>query len=159
MELDAIRTYFRGEGPPESTDECDLMLDTVAVHTRGCRTRRRAVTRRAGQTPSRHCRRASRSVPGGDAPWTLEGFEACLDAWIAIEHPVIDLSSVVTAWVISRFDDPYQGVRREPGFDNLWFGPVPSSGDGRATPSPARWIEERTRTVRCNIIATLSQPI
>jgi hypothetical protein len=64
-------------------------------------------------------------VPDAARSWILEGFLDCLDRWAALESPSDDLRMVVTAWILSRYDDPYMGVRREPGFDNLWFGPVP----------------------------------
>ena len=56
--------------------------------------------------------------------------------------------------------DPYQGVRREAGFDNLWFGAVPRSGhgDGLAVMC-AYWIFESTRVVRYDSFASLGQPI
>jgi hypothetical protein len=99
-------------------------------------------------------------VPSGASAWRLEGFGECLDEWAARDLPSGDLRVVVTAWVITRFDDPYQGVRREPGFENLWFGPVPGSGDGQGNAvACSYWIEEAARTVRCDSIATLSQPI
>ncbi len=50
-----------------------------------------------------------------------------MSVWIAVDGPDIELRLVVTEWVLSRFDDPYQGVRHEPGFPNLWFGRVPNS--------------------------------
>ena len=42
----------------------------------------------------------------------------------------VDLRFLVTEWILTRAADPYQGVRREAGFDNLWFGAVPRSGHG-----------------------------
>jgi hypothetical protein len=61
--------------------------------------------------------------------------------------------------VLSRFDDPYQGVHREPGFENLWYGAVPETRhDGDQVVVCSYWIEERTRTVRCDSIATLGLP-
>lgn len=66
-------------------------------------------------------------MANGSNHWLLEEFEACLDAWISLEAPDDDLRLVVTEWVLTRFDDPYQGVRREPGFPNLWFGSIPAS--------------------------------
>lgn len=96
----------------------------------------------------------------GAPAWRLEGFGECLDAWAERDQPVVNLRAVVTAWVLTRFDDPYQGVRREPEFETLWFGAVPESGDGRGNAvACSYWIEERTRTVRCNSIATLRQPL
>ena len=75
--------------------------------------------------------------------WALENFEACLDAWIEHERPSDELRILVTAWVLSRFDDPYVDVRREPSFDNLWFGAVPGSvhGEGRVVVC-SYWIHE-----------------
>jgi len=62
-------------------------------------------------------------------PWTLEGFLERLDAWAELESPKNDLLLIVTAWVMTRYDDPYQGIRRKNGFPNLWFGAIPNSGD------------------------------
>ena len=67
------------------------------------------------------------ATDSGINPWQLKDFEESLDHWISLESPDDDLRLVVTAWVLTRFDDPYQGVRREPGFANLWFGPIPGS--------------------------------
>lgn len=99
-------------------------------------------------------------MPHPDSRWVLEGFERCLDEWIERDHPSEELSYVVTEWVLSRAENPYVGVRREPGFENLWFGAVARSGDerGRAV-ACAYWVEESTRTVKCDSIATLGQPI
>ena len=35
-----------------------------------------------------------------------------------------------TEWLMSRLEDPYQGVTRADGFDNLWYGTVPGSAHG-----------------------------
>ena len=92
--------------------------------------------------------------------WALENFEACLDAWIELERPSDELRILVTALVLSRFDDPYVDVRREPSFDNLWFGAVPGSvhGEGRVVVC-SYWIHESQRVVRCGSVATLSLPV
>jgi len=60
----------------------------------------------------------------------LIGFDVRFDAWTELEGPSDDLRLIVMAWVHGRFDDPYQGARREDGFENLWFGHVPGSEDG-----------------------------
>lgn len=61
---------------------------------------------------------------------------------------------------MTRFDDPYHGVRREKGFANLWFGPIPGSADGSGTVvACSYWIEEETHTVRCDSFATLNEPL
>jgi len=95
------------------------------------------------------------AVPG----WRLVGFLDCLDDWAAQEQPSDDLRVVVTAWVLTRFDDPYAGVYRQPGHPNLWYGVVPESSDGRRNVVVCGyWIEERDRTVRCDSFATLAVP-
>jgi hypothetical protein len=94
------------------------------------------------------------------AAWTLEGFEQRLDAWDSLEDPPDDLRILVTAWVLSRMDDPYQGVQRAQGFENLWFGTVPKSlhANDRVVVC-SYWITEVTHVVRCESFATLSLPI
>jgi hypothetical protein len=108
----------------------------------------------------RNSRPGSRIVPRAIPAWSLEGFLDTLDAWAERESPTDDLRMVVTAWVLSRYDDPYQGVRRENGFPNLWYGPVPNSGDGAGRVVVCSyWIMESSRTVRCDSFATLSLPL
>lgn len=93
-------------------------------------------------------------------PWRLEGFLDRLDAWAEREAPSDDLRLVVTAWVMTRYDDPYKGVRREKGFPNLWFGAVPNTDDhGSTVVACSYWIEESSRTVRCDSFATLGLPL
>lgn len=92
--------------------------------------------------------------------WTLESFLERLDTWVEVEKPSTDLRYVVTEWILSRFDDPYQGVRREYGFDNLWFGKIPHSQHGNdLIVVCSYWIEEQRHVVRCDSIASLSLPI
>lgn len=92
--------------------------------------------------------------------WHLDGFIDRLDTWIATEDPPDDLRLIVTAWVLTRYDDPYQGVRREPGFPNLWFGPVPGSQHHQnSVVACSYWIEEQRHAVRCDSVATLSLPL
>lgn len=91
--------------------------------------------------------------------WKLEGFIERLDEWIERESPGDDLRLAVTSWVLSRLDDPYEGVRREPGFPNLWFGVVPRTGhDDNRTVVCSYWIQETLRRVRCDSIAGLRWP-
>lgn len=78
---------------------------------------------------------------------------------IALQQPPQDLTLAVTAWILSRYDDPYQGVRREPAFENLWYGPVPDTDLAGKVVQCAYWIEESTHTVRCDSFATLSRPV
>lgn len=99
-------------------------------------------------------------MPSGVRPWTLENFLERFDAWVALESPTDDLRCIVMAWILTRDDDPYQGVRREEGFSNLWFGRVPNSHDGSGyVVTCSYWIKESTRTVCCDNFGTLSLPL
>jgi hypothetical protein len=99
-------------------------------------------------------------MPDRVANWSLAGFLDRLDAWAEQEKPPDDLVLLVTGWIMTRYDDPYRGVRREPGFDDLWFGPVPNSEDGSGqVVACSYWIVERSRTVVCCSFATLNLPL
>jgi hypothetical protein len=50
--------------------------------------------------------RARGAMDSGINPWQLKDFEESLDHWISLESPDDDLRLVVTAWVLTRFDDP-----------------------------------------------------
>lgn len=103
---------------------------------------------------------ASSTVPEPSGSWRLAGFLDRIDEWAARENPPADLRLRVTAWVLSRFDDPYQGVQREAGFPNLWYGEIPGTAHGHAQIVVCSyWIVEREHTVRCDSIATLSYPL
>lgn len=80
-----------------------------------------------------------------------------LDAWDSQERPEEDLRVRVTTWIMSRIDDPYQGVRREAGFDNLWFGVIPDSANlaGEVVVC-SYFVWEREHSVVCSSIASLS---
>ncbi|HEY7102724.1 MAG TPA: hypothetical protein VH573_13900 [Mycobacteriales bacterium] len=65
----------------------------------------------------------------------------------------------MTAWIMTRYDDPFHGVVRAEGFENLWYGPVPGSDDGTGhVVVCSYWIDERTETVACDSFAVLSLP-
>ncbi|MDQ1648783.1 MAG: hypothetical protein QOG60_840 [Frankiaceae bacterium] len=67
---------------------------------------------------------------------------------------------MVTAWILTRYTDPYQGVRRGPGSDNLWFGKIPRAVDlDDKQVVCSCFIFERVRVVRCNDFASLSWPV
>lgn len=91
--------------------------------------------------------------------WKLAGFEAKLDASIALETPDEDVRYIVTEWILTRFSDPYQGVRREPGFPNLWFGAVPESARAGRVVVCSYWLVESERRVSCNSFGTLRLPL
>ena len=69
-----------------------------------------------------------RAVPDGVEFATIMWFTD-LDAVKAFVGDDYELAHVPerAREVLTRFDDPYSDVRREPDFDNLWFGPVPGS--------------------------------
>ena len=77
-------------------------------------------------------------MPDDGPAWTLVGFIERLDAWAEQEKATTDLQLLVLSWVMSRSDDPYRGVRRTPGFPNLWFGAVPLTDDGLGVERLAR---------------------
>jgi len=94
--------------------------------------------------------------------WQLEGFLERLDAWSEREGANVsdDVRIAATAWILTRMDDPYQGVQREQGFDNLWFGAVPGSHDGKGhVVVCSYWIEETEHVVRCDNFGLLSWPV
>jgi hypothetical protein len=98
-------------------------------------------------------------VPDGALAWKLEGFLDRLDEWVEQEQPGDDLRVIVTAWVMTRYEDPYQGVRRESSYPNLWFGVVPYSGHNAGSVVVcAYWIDEARHTVRCDSFTSFTVP-
>lgn len=90
----------------------------------------------------------------------MVNFVEAIDRWMAAETPPEDVRLLVTSWAFTRLEDPYAGLRRAPGFDNLWFGPVPRSQYGAGlVVACSTWIEELTHTVRCDSFASLSRPL
>jgi hypothetical protein len=93
-------------------------------------------------------------------PWTLGEFSERFRDWVELESPTDSLRRIVGNWILTRYDDPYQGVQRVEGFPNLWFGQIPNSHDERGcVVTCSYWIEESSRTVRCCIFGTLSLPL
>lgn len=93
--------------------------------------------------------------------WKLEGFLDRFDMWADRENIDQDLRCIVTAWILSRADDPFaDGVRREPDFENLWFGPIPDSQDGKGNVVVCSyWVIAAERIVRCDNFGLLSFPV
>lgn len=91
--------------------------------------------------------------------WRLIGFEERLDEWAELEGSADWLLMLVLNWLLSRIDDPYDGLRRQPDFDNLWFGVVPGSFNDDMVVVCSLWVFEGTHTLRCDRIATLSWPV
>ncbi|TDD17857.1 hypothetical protein E1294_26530 [Nonomuraea diastatica] len=95
-----------------------------------------------------------------NAGWKLEGFIERLNLWEETEPSSAALGDVclaVTRWIMNRYEDPYEGARRES--NNLWFAAIPGTCHGWQVVCCSYWIEESTRTVRCNLISTLSRPV
>lgn len=95
----------------------------------------------------------------GSVPWQLDRFLLRLDEWAALESPPDHIRRAATAWIMSRMDDPYAGVRREPGFPNLWWGPVPATEHHGKVVVCSYWIEEASHQIVCDSFATLSWPV
>ena len=92
--------------------------------------------------------------------WRLIDVQVALDDWTRNESPHPALRRIVIEWLLTRQDDPYLDVRREPAFDNLWFGAVPRSEHGEhSVVVVSYWISERDHAVRCDQIASLTLPV
>jgi hypothetical protein len=98
-------------------------------------------------------------APDPSELWTLEQLDERFDAWVKQEAPSTDLCVYVLDWVMSRMGDPYDGARRQPGFSNLWFAPIPDTEHDGKQATCTYWIEEATRRVRFDMFATLDLPI
>jgi hypothetical protein len=99
-------------------------------------------------------------VPDAALPWALELFLERMDLWVDDAKPTADLVIVVATWIQSRMDDPFDGVERVEGFEDLWFGAVPASDDGIGNVvTCSYWIKVSTRTVRCDLFSTSTWPI
>lgn len=97
----------------------------------------------------------------GGQVWKLELFSLRLDQWQARDPDVPDeLRSLVEAWLVTRYANPYEGMFQEAGHPNLWSGKVPGSEDGCGhAVACSYWIFESTHTVKCNDFAILGEPI
>jgi hypothetical protein len=98
-------------------------------------------------------------VADGAAQWVLRDFLDQLDAWIDTDKPPQDLINHVTAWIMSRADDPYRGVRREPSFPNLWYVTVPGSYVDGAVVLCSYFIVETLHEVHCKGFGTVGWPV
>ena len=93
-------------------------------------------------------------------PYQREGFLEAFDEWVDLEGPSTDLRIAVLAWIQTRSEIPYEGVRRQAELDHLWFGAVPGTlhGFGQVVVC-SYWIFEAEHRIRCDRFATLSTPI
>ncbi len=96
-----------------------------------------------------------------DALWRLIDVDDRLDEWIERESPNQDLIIAVTAWTLSRMEDPYESLRRDPGFANLWFGKVPRTydPDTRTAIACTLFVDEQSHEVKIDRFARLGVPI
>ena len=92
--------------------------------------------------------------------WRLDGFDERYQEWLDQEHPDHSLGTLVLNWLFTRMEDPYEGVTRESGFPNLWWGGVPFSGHGDdQVVVVVYWVNESTHSLRCDRIASLTWPL
>jgi len=85
--------------------------------------------------------------------WHLVRFIEHLDAWVERESPDQDTRLRVVDWIMSRHDDPYTGVIREPGSANLWYGRIPGTRDAdRTIVVCSYYVFDSVKIVRCNRI-------
>lgn len=97
-------------------------------------------------------------MPPEPAGWILENAIGALDSWAQREDPSLDLRVIVAEWAHSRYANPYAGLRREPGFDNLWFGPIPDTSAAGHVVTCTLFIDEHRHVVRFDNFTTLSRP-
>lgn len=94
--------------------------------------------------------------------WRLVEFIERFEMWAEREGVNVDtdLRIVVRSWLMSRMEDPFQGVRRVPGFDTLWSGVVPGSHDGRGNVvNCSYFVDVAARVVKCDNFGLLSWPV
>jgi hypothetical protein len=94
-----------------------------------------------------------------EAAWSLARFEQRLDEWLDLEAPPDDVRRIVTAWTLTRLDDPFVDAQREAGFPNLWSVRVPGSiHAGPTVVLCAYWIHLPRRLVVCESFGSLGYP-
>ncbi|UOY03629.1 hypothetical protein [Blastococcus sp. PRF04-17] len=84
--------------------------------------------------------------------WRLIDFEPRFEEFMDVEglRGYGDIELIVWIWIHARARNPYAGVRREPGFENLWWGKIPESADnlGRVV-TCSYFINEVDSTIQC----------
>jgi hypothetical protein len=98
-------------------------------------------------------------VTPGPTSWQLAGFEDALDRWIDIDQPSIDLRVIVGDWIFTRYDDPFSGVSRELGFDNLWVGVVPGTQRDGTVVVCSYFVYSAARVIAASGLSTLNLPV
>jgi hypothetical protein len=90
--------------------------------------------------------------------WRLVRFIEALDDWARRENPDEDVRLIVAAWAFGRQQDPYQGMGREQGHPNLWFGIVPDTATNDDAVTCTCIIDARLRIVWCDNFTALPLP-
>ena len=99
------------------------------------------------------------SDPSG---YTLQGFKEWMEIWEKNEPSSAvsaDRRIAVLDWMVSRGADPYAGARRESGAPNQYLAKIPGTFHGGQVVVCTFYVYEETRTVRCDMLTTLSPPI
>jgi hypothetical protein len=97
-------------------------------------------------------------VTEAEPAWNIVGLVEALNSWVLRESPAEELRKVVGRWAFHQHEDPYQGVHRQPGFANLYFGEVPGTRNKGAAVSCTYWIEVGTHAVKWDSFTTLNLP-
>jgi hypothetical protein len=92
--------------------------------------------------------------------WQLVNFEDRLNRWLDLERPDPTIRRAVVEWIVDAADNVYAAARRHPEIgSNYWRVNVPKSQHDGQIVTCCFWVEEETRTVTCDTIATLSLPL
>lgn len=92
--------------------------------------------------------------------WQGENFNDRFTTWLETERPPDPIRRIVANWIVTRFDNPYEGARRDLDIAaNYWFARIPGTQLHGHVVVCGYWIHEMERIVRCDIFATLSLPL
>jgi hypothetical protein len=103
--------------------------------------------------------------PGPHGGWNLTNLDVHLELWQQICDPPQDVRLIVAEWLMSRLEDPYEGMRHEDvntdgqGHPNLWSGVVPGTHRDGTVVLVSVLVFEQIGTVRFESIMTLGWPI
>ncbi|GAA2712918.1 hypothetical protein [Actinoplanes palleronii] len=99
-------------------------------------------------------------MPDGGHPWLLSNFDRWISWWVQECEPPLRINITVRGWVVSRAENPFEGARFVPGFDDLLFAAIPGTLDeaGQVVTCTYRVIRADW-TVYCSMIGTASWPV